>query len=60
MIDREMINLLKINRRKKRISIVELAKEINVSQQYLSRIEMGMIMPSSVQLEMIKVVINKQ
>jgi len=42
----EIINILKQIKREKRLSIVELAQMMGVTQQNLSRIVLGMIEPT--------------
>ena len=46
--------LLKKIRKEKRITIIELAKRMGVSQGYIVRIERGEIEPTQEQIEVIK------
>ena len=41
-------------RKEKRITIIELAAKMGVSQAYISRLELGQIQPTREQLEVIK------
>ncbi len=48
------IEQLRQMRKQKRITIIELAAKMGVSQAYISRLELGQVRPTPEQLEVIK------
>ncbi len=45
-------------RKSKRVTIVELAKKIGVSQDYIARLELGEVMPTQEQVEVIRMFLD--
>jgi len=47
-------NLIKQIRRENKVTIIDLAKRMGVSQEYIAKIEMGEVEPTKEQVEVIQ------